>query len=99
MAADPDRPDTLPGSGRPRLTRHVRMSYDRSRDRHVLQRPEAVTVLNPTGAAILELCDGRRTIAEIQEELRGRYDRVVDGEVDSFLRRLVVKRCVEVDDG
>lgn len=97
--ADPTPSDALPPSGRPRLTRHVRMSYDRSRDRWVLQRPESVTVLNPTGAAILELCDGHRTIAEIGEELRGRYDRVVDDEVDAFLRRLVVKRAVEVDDG
>ena len=83
-----------PGA-RPRLARHVRLVFDRAREQHVLQRPESVTVLNPTGADILALCDGR-TVAEIVAELQARYDRVVDDEVGSFLSRLVDKRCVEV---
>ena len=85
----------LGSSARPRLARHVRLVFDRSRERHVLQRPESVTVLNPTGADILALCDGR-TVAEIVSELEARYDRVVDDEVGTFLSRLVDKRCVEV---
>ena len=85
----------LEPSSRPRLARHVRLVFDRARERHVLQRPESVTVLNPTGADILALCDGR-TVAEIVTELQARYDRVVDDEVGTFLSRLVDKRCVEV---
>jgi pyrroloquinoline quinone biosynthesis protein D len=45
------------------------------------------------------LCDGQRTVAEIVEELRGRYNRVIDDEVRHFLDRLVAKRCVEISDG
>ena len=88
----------MPGgdaAGRPRLAPHVRLTFDRARDRHVLLTPEAVTVLNGTGAAILGLCDGHRTVAEIVAELRGRYDRVDDGEVRLFLDRLAARRCVE----
>jgi pyrroloquinoline quinone biosynthesis protein D len=38
-------------------------------------------------------------VAEIVEELHGRYDRVADDEVRRFLARLVARRCVEIDDG
>jgi pyrroloquinoline quinone biosynthesis protein D len=65
----------------------------------VLLTPEAVSVLNGTGVAILRLCDGRRTVAEIVAELRNRYDRVVEDEVRTFLDRLVARRCVEVGHG
>ncbi|GAA2556374.1 pyrroloquinoline quinone biosynthesis peptide chaperone PqqD [Pseudonocardia hydrocarbonoxydans] len=88
----------MPGDGRPRLTRHVRMRFDATRERHVLLGPESVIVLNPTGADILGLCDGRRTVSEVATELQARYDRVVDDEVAAFLDRLVTRRCVEIDD-
>jgi pyrroloquinoline quinone biosynthesis protein D len=87
------------GAGRPRLSPHVRLAYDRARQRHVLLTPETVTLLNGTGAAILELCDGERTVAEILAELRGRYDRVSDDEVELFLSGLLARRCVEVSRG
>ena len=80
---------------RPRLVRHVRLTFDPARGRHVLLSPETVVVLNPTGAAILELCDGQRTVAGIVAELRARYDRVVEEDVLRFLDGLVARRCVE----
>jgi pyrroloquinoline quinone biosynthesis protein D len=83
------------GPGRPQLSSHVRLTYDRARDRHVLLTPETVTVLNGTGASILGLCDGRRTVAEIAAELRGEYERVDEGEVQVFLDRLGARRYVE----
>jgi pyrroloquinoline quinone biosynthesis protein D len=92
-------PADVPPSGRPRLTSHVRMRFDRTRDRHVLLGPESVIVLNPTGADILGLCDGQRTVSEVGAELATRYDRVVDDEVAAFLTRLVTRRCVEIDHG
>ena len=92
-------PPSVVASGRPSLARHIRMRFDRTRERHVLLGPESVIVLNPTGADILGLCDGRRTVAEIGAELAARYDRVVDDEVAAFLTRLVTRNCVEIDDG
>jgi pyrroloquinoline quinone biosynthesis protein D len=95
---------TRPGAGVsasdcPRLARHVRLSFCRTRKRHVLLHPETVVVLNGSGADILELCDGRHTVAEIVAELGARYQTVVDDEVRRFLTRLVARRCVELTDG
>ena len=85
-------------TNRPRLARLVRLEWDPVRERQVLLAPEGVLVLNQTGATILGLCDGERTVVEIVEELRGRYNRVAGDEVRDFLARLVAKRLVELGD-
>jgi pyrroloquinoline quinone biosynthesis protein D len=85
--------------GRPRLAPHVRLTFDPARERHVLLTPEAVTVLNATGAAILGLCDGQRAVTEIVAELHGRYDRVDDAEVRRFLAGLAARGCIEAGHG
>jgi pyrroloquinoline quinone biosynthesis protein D len=90
---------TAHDTDRPRLTPHVRLTFDPARERHVLLSPETVVVLNATGATTLELCDGERTVAEIVAELHERYSRVVDDEVRQFLGRLVARRLVEVRNG
>ena len=87
---------TVDDADRPRLAAHIRLTYDPARERHVLLAPEAVSVLNGTGATILGLCDGRRTVAEIVAELRGQYKRVAGDEVRQFLDRLVARRCLEI---
>ncbi len=88
----------LLATNRPHLPRQVRLEWDPVRQRHVLLAPEGVLLLNHTGATILGLCDGERTVVEIVEELRGQYNRVADDEVRDFLARLVAKRWVELDD-
>ena len=85
-------------TNRPHLARQVRVQWDPVRERQVLLAPEGVLVLNQTGATILGLCDGERTVVEIVEELRGQYNRVVGDEVRDFLARLVAKRWVELGD-
>jgi pyrroloquinoline quinone biosynthesis protein D len=81
-------------TARPRLARHVRMSWCPNRQRHILLLPETVVVLQGTGAAILELCDGQRTVAGIVTELGRRYDTVPTDEVRRFLARLAARRLV-----
>jgi pyrroloquinoline quinone biosynthesis protein D len=108
-AVDPSGTATRPRAGaagpalsdlaRPRLARHVRLSFCRTRQRHILQLPETVVVLRGSGADILELCDGRRTVAEIVAELGARYQNVPDDEVRGFLTRLAARRWVTVTDG
>ena len=88
----------LLSTNRPRLARQARLEWDPVRKRQVLLAPEGVLVLNQTGAAILGLCDGERTVVEIVEELRGQYNRVAGDEVRDFLSRLVAKRLVELGD-
>lgn len=87
------------GSDRPRLAHHVRLTFCRTRQRQILLHPETVVVLNGSSAAILELCDGRRTVTEIVTELGARYQSVPEDEVRQFLTRLVARRWVELTDG
>jgi pyrroloquinoline quinone biosynthesis protein D len=87
------------GSDRPRLACHVRLTFCRTRQRKVLLHPETVVVLNGSGAAVLELCDGRHTVAEIVTELGTRYQTVPEDEVRQFLDRLVARRWLELSDG
>jgi len=49
------------------------MRFDNVRDRHVLLSPEGALALNVTAAAVLELCDGGRTLDEIVDTLSQRY--------------------------
>jgi pyrroloquinoline quinone biosynthesis protein D len=97
-------PSTVPmrtdsDADRPCLAPHVRLTFDQARGGYVLLTPETVTLLNDTGAAILELCDGERTVGKILTELRDRYDRVADDEVRLFLDDLLAKRRLEVSCG
>ena len=85
-------------TNRPHLAQQVRMEWDPARKQQVLLAPEGVLVLNQTGATILSLCDGERTVVEIVEGLRGKYNRVDGDEVRNFLARLVAKRLVELGD-
>ena len=59
---------------RPRLVTGARLRYDDVREEHVLLVPEGVVRLNPTAAAVLELCDGERSLEEIVGTLSERYE-------------------------
>ncbi len=85
-------------TNRPHLARQIRLNWDPVREQHVLLAPEGVLVLNQTGATILRLCDGERTVVEIVEELRGQYKSVAGDEVRDFLSRLAARRWVELGD-
>ena len=86
-------------TNRPHLARQARLEWDPVRERQVLLAPEGVLVLNQTGAIILGLCDGERTVGEIVDELRRRYRRVAGDEVGDYLARLASRRLVELQDG
>jgi pyrroloquinoline quinone biosynthesis protein D len=58
----------------PRLRHPARIKYDKARQTDLLLLPERVINLNSTAGAILHLCDGKRTVAQIIEELQTKYD-------------------------
>ncbi|MFB9274389.1 pyrroloquinoline quinone biosynthesis peptide chaperone PqqD [Cohnella cellulosilytica] len=60
-------------SERPRLRSPGRMKYDKARQTELLLLPERVVELNEAAGAILRLCDGRRTIAQVIGELESTY--------------------------
>jgi pyrroloquinoline quinone biosynthesis protein D len=76
---------------RPVLARHARYRWDPIRKQHQLVFPEGVLVMNDSGAAIVQLCDGRSIediIAALKDQF-GEGDPAAD--VHAFLNRLAGK--------
>jgi pyrroloquinoline quinone biosynthesis protein D len=82
-------------SKKPKLRKGVRLTFDRTRDTHVLLFPEGVLVPNATAAAVLALCDGESTVAEIAAALGARYRGFRAEDVTDVLARLESRRVVE----
>jgi pyrroloquinoline quinone biosynthesis protein D len=72
----------------PTLWRLARLDFDPVRQQSVLLYPEGAMLLNDTGAAILTLCDGRRSITEIAAILQERYHCDVLADVTEYLSQL-----------
>ena len=58
---------------RPRLAARARLKFDPVAKQELLLFPEAALALNETGAAIVRLCDGARSINEIVDQLSKNY--------------------------
>jgi pyrroloquinoline quinone biosynthesis protein D len=78
----------------PRLWRVARLDFDPVRQRHVLLYPEGAVILNDTGAAILALCDGNRTVKEIASILGERYQADVSADVTDYLAQMADRELV-----
>ena len=81
----------------PRLHPKARLQRDDVRERDVLLYPEGLVALNPTGAEILRLCDGVRSIAQVVAALEQRYHvtaGMVEPDVTTFLDGLAAKGLV-----
>jgi coenzyme PQQ biosynthesis protein PqqD len=81
---------------RPTLWRLARVQFDAVRGRSVLLYPEGAMLLNDTGAEILSLCDGARTVAEIGATLGAKYGADVTGDVAEYLGALAERELVRV---
>jgi pyrroloquinoline quinone biosynthesis protein D len=84
----------MTGATVPVLWRLARLDFDSVRQRHVLLYPEGTVLLNDTGAAILELCDGHRSVAEIARVLQERYGSDVTADVVDYLSGLAARELV-----
>ncbi len=86
---------TLTPASVPKLWRLARLGHDAVRGRPVLLYPEGAVLLNDTAKAILELVDGRRTIADISAELSARYGGAdVQADVLECLERLTRQELI-----
>jgi pyrroloquinoline quinone biosynthesis protein D len=56
-----------------------------------------VVLLNDTGGAILELCDGHRSVADVAAILQERYHRDVTADVIDYLSQLLERDLVRVE--
>ena len=82
-------PDSMP-----KLWRLARLEYDQVRQRHVLLYPEGAVLLNDTGHAILELCNGTRTVEQIVTILSERYRADVSADVIEYLDGMAERELV-----
>jgi pyrroloquinoline quinone biosynthesis protein D len=77
------------GTWRPRLASRARLKFDSIAQQDMLLFPEAALLLNETGAAIVRLCDGVRSIDQIvdglAEKFRGADRDTLRLEVEKFL--------------
>ncbi|MFD8695489.1 pyrroloquinoline quinone biosynthesis peptide chaperone PqqD [Kitasatospora purpeofusca] len=65
------------------------LRHDRLRDQDLLVVPERVVVLNGRAGAVLRLCDGTRSVAEIVADLSARFPGApVAADVPGFLDRV-----------
>ena len=71
---------------KPRLAARARLKFDPIANNEMLLFPEAALALNETGAAILRLCDGARSINEIVDQLSKKYDKAGR---DALMREVV----------
>ena len=84
---------------KPRLPRGVRLKHDEVRGEWLLLAPERVLKIDAIAHAILERCDGARTIEAIVDELASIYaaDRQrIDKDVRAMLASLAEKRLIEL---
>ena len=58
---------------RPRLASRARLKFDTVANQDMLLFPEAALLLNETGAAIVRLCDGQRSIDQIVDALAEKF--------------------------
>jgi pyrroloquinoline quinone biosynthesis protein D len=89
---------TIAPDSRPRLPRGVRMKRDEARGRWTLLAPERIFEIDDIAAAVIELCDGKRDLEAIVDELVRRYGApkdVVRKDVEAMLADLQSKRVLD----
>ncbi len=78
----------------PKLWRMTRLHFDPVRQRPVLLYPEGAVLLNDTGAAILELCNGSNTVDQIVSILTERYHADVSSDVTEYLSLMAERELI-----
>ena len=93
--------DALEGKSRPKLADFVRLQFDQTRDRWVLQGPERLLVLDETGKDILDRATGAARVDDIVAALAAEFDApedVIRHDVMAVFRLLAEKNFLELND-
>lgn len=87
----------LDPNSKPSLARKARLRHEEVRKADLLLLPERVVKLNPTGAAILRMCDGQRTVSEISQQLETQYGQTgLEKDIVDFLRKVSRQGWIKV---
>jgi pyrroloquinoline quinone biosynthesis protein D len=88
----------IEAASRPTLARHIKMRHDTARDRWVLLAPERIFTPDAIAVAVLQLCDGKRSVEAVAEQLAGTYnapEEQILADVVSLLQGLADKGVVK----
>jgi pyrroloquinoline quinone biosynthesis protein D len=84
-------------ASRPALPRHIKLRHDAARDRWTILAPERVFTPDAIAVAVLQLCDGSRSVEAIAADLAQTYnapkDRIL-ADVTALLQALADKGVV-----
>ena len=61
-------------TSRPRLAAHRRLRFDGARKSWTIQAPERVFLLDEIAHAVVSRCDGKKTLADIVDELCAAFE-------------------------
>jgi pyrroloquinoline quinone biosynthesis protein D len=87
----------LSGSERPAIAHGMRLQWEPAQEAHVLLYPEGMVKLNGSAGAILERCDGVRTVAEIVADLERAFGATnLSGDVTAFVELALERRWLEL---
>ena len=64
----------ISAASKPALPRHIKLRHDAVRDRWTVLAPERVFSPDAIAVAVLQLCDGQRTVDDIAGELAHTYN-------------------------
>lgn len=82
----------------PRLARHVKLRFDKRRERWVMLAPERVLMPDDIAVEIVRCCDGQATVGAIIAELAANYSastEVVGRDVTELFQDLADKGFLE----
>jgi pyrroloquinoline quinone biosynthesis protein D len=83
---------------KPYLPPYLKLRHDAGRGRWVLLAPERILSPDQTAVAVLQLCDGKRTVEEIAASLAKEYSapaEVIAGDVENLLQGLADKGYIK----
>jgi pyrroloquinoline quinone biosynthesis protein D len=83
---------------KPYLPPYLKLRHDAGRGRWVLLAPERILSPDQTAVAVLQLCDGKRTVEEIAASLAKEYSapaEVIAGDVEDLLQGLADKGYIK----
>ena len=99
MSNAPRERSIVSASAKPALPRHVKLRHDAARNAWTILAPERVFTPDPIAATVLQLCDGKRSVDEIADELSRNYnapkERIL-ADIISMLQELADKGVVTV---
>src|SRR2546425_168557 len=89
---------SISANARPKISARARLQTDKVTGKPVLLYPEGALLLNPTGHAIVSLCNGEATLQEIAATLARRYKitaEEISPQISDYLNRLRARNLLE----